>query len=104
MMSKFLRCILYAFPLDLALEFHMLCGYVGIGAGVLHTACHVINFGYKADLVWDTFGIGIWVTGVSLLFMMAFIVTSVQLRKLHHEIFWYTHQLWAPFLVCCVFH
>ena len=42
-LAKLFRSILWLFPLDYALEFHMLCGIIGYFSAVMHTFAHVVS-------------------------------------------------------------
>ena len=91
------RCsyLLGYFPLDYALEFHMLCGYVGYVACVLHVFCHVMNYNARADLVWKTYGIGIWLTGIFSLLILTLLTAATHnnVRRNYFAIFWMSHLL-----------
>ena len=104
--SQTLRAFLKYTPLDMALHWHMLCGWVGFASAILHTVAHVINYGMVSEQVWETFGWSVWVTGLGLLFIIALMATSVQrfVRRDHHELFMYTHYLFVPFILLCTIH
>ena len=91
------RCsyLLEYFPLDYALEFHMLCGYVGYVSCVMHVFCHVMNYNARADLVWNTYGIGIWLTGISSLLILTLLTAATHnnVRRNYFAIFWMSHLL-----------
>ena len=91
------RCsyILEYFPLDYALEFHMLCGYVGYVSCVMHVFCHVMNYNARAQLVWETYGIGIWLTGITSLLILTLLTAATHnnVRRNYFAIFWMSHLL-----------
>jgi hypothetical protein len=41
--ARIVRTVLLLFPLDYALEFHMLCGIIGYISAILHTFAHVVS-------------------------------------------------------------
>lgn len=104
--AKCIRKILYLIPLDQALKFHKLCGVVGAVCAVMHTVCHLLNFGLRPVLVWDTYGIGVWVTGTCLLGIIFMLVpaTRHQVKSGQFEIFWFTHFFWIAFVLLNFFH
>ena len=82
-------------PLDYALEFHMLCGYVGYACAVIHTFCHVMNYQIKAQAVWEAYGISIWITGIISLLVLTLLVAAAHqnIRRSYFAIFWGAHML-----------
>ena len=83
------RALLWVFPLDYALEFHMLCGIIGYFSAVMHTFAHVMNFATRAEEVWAKFGWWIWFTGIGLLFFLPLLISAVHrnVRRNHFNIF-----------------
>lgn len=104
--SKFWRAMLFVFPLDQALQVHKMCGIVGGIFALEHTVAHVINYGARPALVWSTYGITVWISGVSLLVIMLFMypATHRSVKRGQFEIFWYTHMLFPVFLFFCIIH
>jgi len=101
-----LRAFLWLVPVDDAIKGHKLMGYVGFIAAMGHTIGHLMNYVSRPDYVWDLFGPGIWVTGVSLvviLFIM-YPATILKVRRSHFEIFWVTHFLYMGVFVICLIH
>jgi hypothetical protein len=101
-----LRALLWFLPVDDALKIHKLCAYVGFVAAVGHVVSHLLNYVQKATLVWDTYGVGIWVTGITLV-MVIFILypaTQVTVKRGHFEIFWITHMLYIVLFIMALIH
>ena len=100
------RALLWVFPLDYALEFHMLCGIIGYFSAVMHTFAHVMNFATRAEEVWAKFGWWIWFTGIGLLFFLTLLISAVHrnVRRNHFNIFYYTHLGYVPITVLNLFH
>lgn len=101
-----LRRVLYLIPLDQALKLHKLMGLVGAVCAVLHTVCHLMNFGLKPELVWDTYGATVWVTGSLLLIIIFMLVpaTTPMVKRGQFEIFWFTHYFWVLFVFINFLH
>ena len=93
-------------PPDQALKFHKLCGFTGGIAAIVHTVAHVLNYAMCADAVWETFGIGIWITGWSLTLIMLLMYTAAlpQVKRGHHELFHNSHLLYIPFFLLNIVH
>lgn len=104
--STLLRGILWIFPVDDALRIHKLCGYAGFIAAIGHMVCHLINYVQKAEFVWTTFGIGIWITGIilTLCIFALYPATRPDLKRGHFEIFWATHMLYLVLFVTTFIH
>jgi Ferric reductase NAD binding domain/Ferric reductase like transmembrane component/FAD-binding domain len=104
--SRVLRGVLWLVPLDQAIEFHMLMGWVSLLHAWGHTVAHLFNYVLEPGNVWDKFGIGIWITGALLFIIMLLMYTSVlkNVKRYHFEIFWYAHHLFIPFYLCCLTH
>lgn len=104
--SRTSRLFLKLFPLDQALEFHMLCAWVGFFAALFHVGAHLLNYALKADLVWEVFGIGIWITGIGLVVVMLLLFSSTHrnIKRGHFEIFWACHMMFPIFFVLNIFH
>ncbi len=101
-----LRFVLWFFPVDDAIKLHKIIAWTAFTAAIGHTLCHLFNYVQRAELVWDTFGAGIWVTGICLV-MIIFIVypaTFVSVKRGHFEIFWITHMLYVPLFVLTIIH
>lgn len=105
-MAVCLRKVLYLVPLDQALKMHKLMGLVGGFCALSHTICHLFNFGLRAELVWATYGSGVWWTGSTLLIILFFLIpaTQPQVKKGQFEIFWATHFMWPLFVAANLFH
>jgi len=106
MKSSIFKSVLYIFPLDYALEFHMLCGIIGYFCAVMHTFAHIMNFATKAEEVWSKFGWWIWFSGIGLLFCLTILVSAVHrnVRRNHFNIFYYTHLMYIPITILNIFH
>jgi hypothetical protein len=67
---------------------------------------HVINYVQRAELVWSTFGAGVWVTGFVLTFILftLYPATQIDVKRGHFEIFWVTHMLYALLFVMNLIH
>ncbi len=65
-----LRAVLFFFPFDQAIKFHKLLGISGFIFALLHTFGHLLNFGLKQQLVWDTYGASVWVITLLTLFTL----------------------------------
>ena len=104
--SYIIRGILWFFPVDDAIKLHKLIAWTAFAAAIGHTVAHLFNYVQKSQLVWDTFGPGIWVTGI-LLVLIIFTVypaTHVNVKRGHFEIFWITHMLYVPLFVLTLIH
>ena len=82
-------------PLDYAIEFHMMCGYVGYACAILHTFCHIMNYNARATFVWSNYGISIWITGIISLLVLTLLVAAAHnnIRRPYFAIFWGAHTL-----------
>ena len=82
-------------PLDYAIEFHMMCGYMGYACAILHTFCHIMNYNARAAFVWADYGISIWITGVISLVVLTLLVAAAHnnIRRQYFAIFWGAHTL-----------
>jgi len=105
-LSRTSRFFLKLFPLDQALEFHQLCAWVGFFSTILHVASHLLNYAVKSDLVWEIWGIGIWITGLGLIVIVVLVFSSTHrnIKRGHFEIFWACHMMFPFFFVLNIFH
>lgn len=104
--SLTMRYFLKLVPLDQAHDFHKLCAWTGFVSAACHTVAHLINFGAKSVLVWEVYGVSVWITGTLLLFVMLllFSATHLNIKRGHFEIFWATHMLFPVFFATCILH
>lgn len=65
--ARLLRAVLFIVPLDKAIYFHMLVGWVTLGHAVGHTVSHLINFCLRENFTYAEYGLTVWITGESLL-------------------------------------
>jgi predicted ferric reductase len=75
-------------------------------AAVLHVLAHLLNYASKAALVYEVYGVSVWVTGSALMVVLLLIFSSTHLnvKRGHFEIFWVCHMLFPVFLALNVFH
>ena len=104
--SQIFRFFLKFIPIDQSLEFHKFCGWTGMIAALGHVVAHVMNYAQAPEQVWTIYGPGVWITGSLLLVIILLIATSVMrnVKRDHHELFMYTHMLYAPFILLAIFH
>lgn len=104
--SKFWRAIFYFIPLDHALDFHILLGWLVFIFGLAHTVFHLLNYVYHPSNVWDQYGIAPWITGGVLLLCYIIMYPAVirNVKSGHFEIFWTTHHMFPIFLGSCIIH
>ena len=62
---------------------------------LMHVFCHVMNYNARAELVWNTYGIGIWLTGISSLLILTLLTAATHnnVRRNYFAIFWMSHLL-----------
>eukprot|EP00808_Paulinella_micropora_P021484 g25932.t1 len=105
--SRSVRCLVkYVVPLDHAIAFHILVAYTVLGMAIGHTVCHFMNYVAFPAATWAKFGAAPWITG-ALLFACILLMHAATMRNVkstHFEIFWYSHQLFTVFFVCCLLH
>jgi len=104
--AKFLRGILFFFPLDKALEFHYICAWVILAAAMGHTICHFGNLGLRTDASLGVFNIWSYLSGALIVLCMQGIYagTRPEVKRGHFEIFWYSHHLFIGFFVLLLLH
>lgn len=101
-----LRAFLWILPVDDAIKIHKLVAYTAFVAAMGHTIGHLFNYVSRPDFVWDTFGAGIWVTGIMLIFILftLYPATNVNVKRGHFEIFWITHMLYVALFILTFIH
>ena len=105
--TKALRFALKIVPLDFALHFHKLIGFVILFAAVGHTLAHFVNYAL-AETVTLTILAGPWplISGGLIIGVMLLMYTSTmeRLRLAKFELFFETHHLFILFFVLLLVH
>jgi NADPH oxidase len=104
--SRTLRSILWLFPLDRALHFHIKTGWLILFYAFGHTFAHMINAGLVWDQVLDFYGWSPLLSGFFLWILMFFLYPGVlpSVKHGHFELFWYGHQIFFGFFALCLIH
>jgi len=102
-----LRGALYFFPLDQNLKFHKAIAAVIMGATIMHTLCHYINFAVRPIAVLNTFADS-WplISGGIVCYCMFFIYTAAfdNTKRGQFELFWYSHHVFIAFFFFLLVH
>jgi NADPH oxidase len=104
--AKFVRSILWIFPLDKALHFHEKIAYLGLFYAFVHSFAHLVN----ASLAWDQvvifYGWSPLISGFVLwvLIYLLYPATPRNTKSGHFELFWYSHQVLWVFFALCIIH
>ena len=105
--TKALRFALKIVPLDFALQFHKLIGFVILIAAIGHTLAHFVNYAL-AETVTLSLVAGPWplISGGLLIGVMLLMYTSTveRLRFAKFELFFETHHLFIVFFVLLLVH
>lgn len=104
--SRFLRAILTFCPLDEALDFHILVGWVTLFHAWGHTVAHLLNYINAPGITWEVYSWPVWFTGGALFVVMLFMYSAVpsNVKSGQFEIFWYAHHLFVVFFGLCLIH
>eukprot|EP01117_Protostelium_nocturnum_P006712 TRINITY_DN2415_c0_g1_i1.p1 TRINITY_DN2415_c0_g1~~TRINITY_DN2415_c0_g1_i1.p1 ORF type:complete len:654 (+),score=190.02 TRINITY_DN2415_c0_g1_i1:761-2722(+) len=111
------------FPFDAYINFHRMIGWVILFCALGHTVGHYKDFHVVANTPlaeinqilktpldsprsWGRmlFGTISGITGHIMLLCILIMYTMTFLRRKKFEAFWYTHQLWAVFIICLLIH
>ena len=106
----------YVIPFDRVVSFHKFVGITTIVAAFIHVTSHVFNFiliyhQFSRDgvllspmlLLWKSIP-GLSGIALSLIFFLAGTASMPMIRRLHFEIFYYSHWLWFLFYIFMIPH
>lgn len=104
--SRFIRAILWLFPLDKALHFHEKLGFLILFFSFGHSFSHLINAGLRWPQVIAFYGWSPLLSGFLLWVVIFFMfpATPRNVKAGQFEIFWYSHQLFWLFFILNLIH
>lgn len=104
--SRFMRGLLFFFPIDKALAFHKLCAFIILVSTFGHTISHFLNYVLRPEQTLALYGLIPFYTGGTVIMIMFIMYTAAvkNVKGYHFELFWYSHHLFIFFYILLIIH
>lgn len=105
-LSRFVRGVLWFFPIDKAILFHKFVSFIILVATIGHTISHFLNYVIAPNQTLALYGLVPWYTGGAIILIMLIMYPAAMknVKATHFELFWYSHHLFIFFYALLIVH